>query len=61
MGIRTIVFQITDITLEVKIIELENALYIPSGPMNLISISQWSAERKDDCGILSRGNYSIFL
>eukprot|EP00957_Ditylum_brightwellii_P180988 13788176-Ditylum_brightwellii.AAC.1 len=54
MGIGTVVFQITDSTLEVKTIELENVLYIPSISKNLISISQWSTKRKDDCGILSR-------
>eukprot|EP00957_Ditylum_brightwellii_P120738 9209970-Ditylum_brightwellii.AAC.1 len=60
MGIGTI-FWITDSTLEAMTIELENVLYIPSIPKNLIFISQWTIERKDDCGILSRGNYSIFL
>eukprot|EP00957_Ditylum_brightwellii_P131129 10001558-Ditylum_brightwellii.AAC.1 len=61
MGFGTIIFQITDSTLEAKTIELENVLYIPSIPKSLISISQWSTERKDDCGILSKGNYSISL
>eukprot|EP00957_Ditylum_brightwellii_P054458 4126087-Ditylum_brightwellii.AAC.1 len=61
IGIGTIVFKITNIALEAKAIELQNFLYMPSIPKNLISISQWSAERKDDCGILSRGSYSIFL
>eukprot|EP00957_Ditylum_brightwellii_P077277 5872867-Ditylum_brightwellii.AAC.1 len=56
LGIGTIVFKITESTLEAKTIELENVLYMPSIPKNLISISQWSAERKDDCGILSRAH-----
>eukprot|EP00957_Ditylum_brightwellii_P127357 9711031-Ditylum_brightwellii.AAC.1 len=42
-------------------IELDNVLCISSAPKNLISISQWSEERKDDRGILTRCNYSIFL
>eukprot|EP00957_Ditylum_brightwellii_P119364 9106151-Ditylum_brightwellii.AAC.1 len=61
MGIGAIIFQITDSTLEATTIELENVLYIPSIPNNIISISQWSTERKDDCGIMSWGSYSIFL
>eukprot|EP00957_Ditylum_brightwellii_P083129 6320321-Ditylum_brightwellii.AAC.1 len=61
MGIWTIIFQVTESTLEVKTIELDNILYIASIPNNLISISPWLTKRKDDCGILSRGSYSIFL
>eukprot|EP00957_Ditylum_brightwellii_P171549 13060405-Ditylum_brightwellii.AAC.1 len=61
MGLETIFLKITDSTLEAKNIELENVLYIPSIPNNLISISQWSADRKDDSGILPRGSYSNFL
>ena len=29
---------------------LKNATYVPSFPKNLITISQWSKKREDDCG-----------
>eukprot|EP00957_Ditylum_brightwellii_P024589 1857327-Ditylum_brightwellii.AAC.1 len=60
-GIGTIVFQITDSMGRVHTIELENVLYIPDDPKNLISITQWSEERQDNYGILSRDTYSIFM
>jgi len=40
---------------------LENVAYIPGCPKNLISISQWSKEREDDCGLFCRGMHLIFL
>ena len=46
---------------EHKEITLDNVIYLPESPNNLISISRWSRDRGDDCGILSRGEYSIFL
>eukprot|EP00957_Ditylum_brightwellii_P043223 3275593-Ditylum_brightwellii.AAC.3 len=60
-GIGTIVFQIADSMGRDSTIELENVLYIPDAPNNLIFITQWSEERQDNCGILSRGTYSIFM
>ena len=42
-------------------ITLHNVIYLPNSAKNLISISRWSADRKDDCGIFSREKYSIFL
>eukprot|EP00957_Ditylum_brightwellii_P094593 7204765-Ditylum_brightwellii.AAC.2 len=59
-GIRTVVFLITDSKGIEREIKLENGLYIPDAPKNLISISQWSRERKDNCGVFLRGTYSIF-
>eukprot|EP00957_Ditylum_brightwellii_P090765 6911991-Ditylum_brightwellii.AAC.1 len=53
-GIRTVVFHLTDSMGDVHQIELENVLYIPDAPKNLISITPWSEERKDNCGILSQ-------
>eukprot|EP00957_Ditylum_brightwellii_P148378 11296463-Ditylum_brightwellii.AAC.1 len=55
------IFQIKDSRGEIKCIELQNALYTPDAPKNLISISQWSEERRGNCGVLSRGVYSIFM
>eukprot|EP00957_Ditylum_brightwellii_P129629 9888808-Ditylum_brightwellii.AAC.1 len=60
-GIGTVVFQIINSKAEVKDIKLENDHYIPNVPKNLISISQWSREREDNCGVFSGGTYSIFL
>ena len=34
---------------------------MPQCPKNLISIARWSKDRQDNCGIFSRGTYSIFL
>ena len=59
-GIGTITFQITDSTGKTQQIDLKNVLYIPDAPKNLISISQWSEERQDNCVIFSRGRYFIF-
>ena len=36
-------------------------IYLPESPKNLISISRWSRDKEGDCGILSRGEYSIIL
>ena len=60
-GIGKIKFTITDKEGRLKEILLENVIYLPESPKNLISISRWSRDQKDDCGIMSRGQYSIFL
>eukprot|EP00957_Ditylum_brightwellii_P150194 11436969-Ditylum_brightwellii.AAC.1 len=52
-GIGTVVFQLADSMGDVHEVELENILYISDAPKNLISIIQWSEERKDNCSILS--------
>ena len=60
-GLGKIRFTITSKTWEHKEITLDNVIYLPESPKNLISISRWSRDRGDDCGILSRGEYSMFL
>ena len=55
-GIGTIRFMITSKTGENEEIVLHNVIYLPESPKNLISISRWSRDRGDDCGILSRGD-----
>eukprot|EP00957_Ditylum_brightwellii_P142165 10831408-Ditylum_brightwellii.AAC.1 len=60
-SIGTVVFFKTDSEGIEKEIELENMLYIPGAPKNLISISQWSREQNGNCGVFSRGTYSISL
>ena len=41
-------------------ITLHKVIFLPSAAKNLISVSQWSSDRKDDCVITSRGTYSLF-
>ena len=60
-GIGRIKFTITNNESRQQEILLDNVIYLPKSPKNLISISRWSRDQKDDCGIMSRGEYSIFL
>ena len=60
-GQGTIEFIMTDEKGEDHKIRLENVIYLPEAAKNLISISQWDRDRKDGCGIMSRGTYSIFM
>ena len=53
-GIGTIEFVILDDNKEEHKIRLENVIYLPQAAKNLISISQWSKDKKDNCGVLSR-------
>ena len=36
-------------------------IHLPESSKNLISIAQWSKDRKDDCKIFSRGEHSILM
>ena len=58
--IGTIKFEMKDDDGKSHTITLENVLYLPEASKNLISISQWSEQKKDNCGIMSRGEYSLF-
>ena len=60
-GIGTVQFTIIDDNEEKHIVKLKNVIYLPESAKNLISISQWSKDMKDDCGIISRGTYSTFM
>eukprot|EP00957_Ditylum_brightwellii_P208704 15358599-Ditylum_brightwellii.AAC.1 len=60
-GIGTIVFTITESKGASHEITLENVLYIPDTPKNLISVTKWAEDRKDNYGILNRGTCSIFM
>ena len=42
-------------------ITLKNVIYLSSVSKNLISASQWSRDKQDDCGVLSREKYKIFM
>ena len=60
-GIGSIRFSMIDSNNIKHIVDLDNVIYLPEAAKNLISTSQWSREKHDNCGILSRGTYSIFL
>ena len=60
-GIGTVQFTITDEDGIAHTITLSNVIYLSSAAKNLISTSQWSRDRHDDCGVLSREKYSIFM
>ena len=61
VGISTVAFNLKNSDGIDDYIKLENTIYLPQCPKNLISVTRWSSDRKDDCGIFSRGTYSIFL
>ena len=60
-GIGTIQFTITNDTNTKHKIKLDNVIYLLTEANNLISITQWSSDRKDVCGVISRSKYSIFM
>ena len=60
-GIGTVRFDVKDDDGKVHEITLHNVLYLPDASKNLISISQWSEEKQDNCGIISRGDHSLFM
>ena len=60
-GIGTVEFSLTDDDGIVHNIKLEGVIYLPQAAKNLISISKWSEDKHDNCGVFSRGAYSIFL
>eukprot|EP00957_Ditylum_brightwellii_P021479 1620396-Ditylum_brightwellii.AAC.2 len=60
-GLGTIVFTITDCKGSSHEIILENVLYVPEAPKNLILVTKWAEDRKDNCKILTRGTCSIFM
>ena len=42
-------------------IKLHDVILLPGAPKNLVSISRWSKDRKDDCAMLLHGDHSVFL
>ena len=60
-GIGKIKFTITNKEGRHKEILLENVIYLLESPKNLIYMSRWSRDQREDCGIMGRGQYSIFL
>ena len=60
-GIDTVVFTVTDDNGAKSTITLENVIHLPEASKNLISISQWSRDNQDNCGVMSRGSHSTFM
>ena len=60
-GVGTIRFIITDDDGNKHTITLHDVIYLPASSKNLISTSKWAADKQDDCGVLSRERYSIFM
>ena len=60
-GVGSVRFKLKDDGGKSHEITLNNVLYLPEASKNLISISQWSAEKGDNCGIISRGDHSLFM
>ena len=54
-------FAITDKEGNGTEILLKNFIYLPESPKNLISVSRWSRDKRDDCGILSRVVFFLLL
>ena len=60
-GIGTIKFILTDDQGLKHNIQLKNVIYLPESAKNLISTTQWSKDKADNCGVLSRGTFSTFM
>ena len=60
-GIGTVKFMILDLKGVYHEIVLENVVFLPGAVKNLISVSQWSRDRGDDAGVLTRGKFSYFM
>ena len=60
-GIGNIKFILLDNDGRKHVVTLKNVIYLPECAKNLISISQWSEERGDNAGILTRGVFSYFM
>ena len=60
-GIDAIRFVLTDDKGIKHTIQLDDIIYLPESAKNLISVSRWSDDKGDDCGVLTRGRFSIFM
>ena len=60
-GIGRVKFRILDDDDNLHDVTLDNVLYLPGAAKNLISISKWSEDKRDNCGIMTRGDYSLFM
>lgn len=60
-GIGSVEFTLRDFEDNIETIRLDNVIYLPEVVNNIILIVQRSENRVDACGILSRGNFSLFF
>ena len=60
-GVGTIQFDLLDSNNKRHTITIDNVIYLPESAKNLISTAQWALDKRDDCGVLSRGTYSVFM
>jgi hypothetical protein len=59
-GIGTVSFSLKDDAGVTHNIDLQNVIFFPQAAQNLISVSQWSNDRKDNCSVTSRATDSTF-
>ena len=59
-GIGTITFSLKDDDGVTHDITLHNVIFFPQAAQNLISVSQWSMDRRDNCSVTSRATHSTF-
>ena len=60
-GIGTVEFILKDDNNVKHNIKIDDVIYLPESTKNLISTSRWALDKKDNCGVLSRGTYSVFM
>ena len=60
LGVGDVRFQLKDDDGVQHNITLQNTIFLPNAAKNLISITQWSADNDDDCGVMSRGGHTVF-
>ena len=59
-GIVTIELRITDSKGKKHVIRIDKVIHLPSSAKNMISVSQWSVDKQDDAGVMSKQRLSIF-
>ena len=60
-GIGVVIFTVTDDYDTKFTIRIEDVINLPEASKTLIFISQWSRDKKDDCGFISRGEHVTFM
>ena len=60
-GIGTIKCVLTDDSGAKHTIQLDDVIYLPESAKKSISVSKWSEDKGDYCGVISRGMFSVFM
>ena len=60
-GTETIKFVLKDDNGTKQKVQLDDVTYLPESAKTLISVSKWSEDKGNDCGVVSRGRFSIFM